>query len=318
MELKKGKTIMIDASLQLPAAYLRKAFSDRSGVPLDHFELYYRGKRLEGEAVLSSYGIRKHATIEVKMRGRGGMEPGGSSDAGGSDVGGGVGGGGGGAGGSEALVANDGTEDQKPKQPLLQEQAPPSSSKDHVVKKLQDAQHAGGEDIKASRAMGDGGGRGGGVEGGSAKRGVGETATLSMHQSANDAEATPLHDVDLSKLLTKLLRHKAVELGVAIDADGWVALSDVIEQINGPRLRAIVVNAKKLESHMYTEADVREYTEADVLEVVYANDKKRFVLSDDETQIRATQGHDMPGVGEKPGKPLTLKRRRKWRSMDRM
>jgi 2'-phosphotransferase len=52
---------------------------------------------------------------------------------------------------------------------------------------------------------------------------------------------------------------------------------------------------------------VREYTEADVRDVVYANDKKRFVLSDDETQIRATQGHDMPGVGEKPGEPLTLK-----------
>jgi 2'-phosphotransferase len=31
------------------------------------------------------------------------------------------------------------------------------------------------------------------------------------------------------------------------------------------------------------------------------------LLSDDETHIRATQGHDMPGVGEKQGEPLTLK-----------
>ena len=31
------------------------------------------------------------------------------------------------------------------------------------------------------------------------------------------------------------------------------------------------------------------------------------MLSDDETHIRATQGHDMPGVGEKQGEPLTLK-----------
>ena len=72
MELKKGETILTDASLHLPAACLRKAFSDRSGVPADHFELYYRGKRLEGEAALASWGVEKDATIEVKMRGRGG------------------------------------------------------------------------------------------------------------------------------------------------------------------------------------------------------------------------------------------------------
>ena len=74
MELKKGETIMIDATLHLPISFLHKAFSDRSGVPLDFFELYYRGKRLEGEAALASWGVGKGATIEVKMRGRGGMQ----------------------------------------------------------------------------------------------------------------------------------------------------------------------------------------------------------------------------------------------------
>ena len=73
VELKKGETIMTDASLHLPAAFLHEAFSDRSGVPPSHFELYYRGKQLEGGAALSSYGIGKNATIEVKMRGRGGV-----------------------------------------------------------------------------------------------------------------------------------------------------------------------------------------------------------------------------------------------------
>ena len=72
MELKKGETIMTDASLHMPAAFLHEAFSNRSGVPPSHFELYYRSKRLEGEAALASYGIGKDATIEVKMRGRGG------------------------------------------------------------------------------------------------------------------------------------------------------------------------------------------------------------------------------------------------------
>ena len=65
---------MIDATLHLPASFLHEAFSDCSGVPLDFFELYYRGKRLEGEAALVSWGIGKGATIEVKMRGRGGMQ----------------------------------------------------------------------------------------------------------------------------------------------------------------------------------------------------------------------------------------------------
>ena len=82
MELKKGETIMIDVALHLPAACLHGAFSNRSGIPPDHFELYYRGKRLEGEAALSSWGIEKDSAIEVKLRGRGGA-PDTSSDGGG-------------------------------------------------------------------------------------------------------------------------------------------------------------------------------------------------------------------------------------------
>ena len=81
MELKKGQTIMIDIALHLPAAYLHEAFSNRSGLPPDRFELYYRGKRLEGEGALSSWGIEKDSAIEVKMRGRGGA-PDTSSDSG--------------------------------------------------------------------------------------------------------------------------------------------------------------------------------------------------------------------------------------------
>ena len=40
MELKKGETIMIDAALHLPAAFLHETFSDRSRVPPEQFELY--------------------------------------------------------------------------------------------------------------------------------------------------------------------------------------------------------------------------------------------------------------------------------------
>ena len=119
VELKKGDTIMIDAFLHLPAAFLHESFSDRSGFPPDHFELYYRGKRLEGEAALSSWGVGKDTIIEVKMRGRGGapgMDPDGgrlgsaagggvgTDGASGSDSGDGVGGAGGG-GNAEAWTA---------------------------------------------------------------------------------------------------------------------------------------------------------------------------------------------------------------------
>jgi len=115
VELKKGKTILTDASLHLPAACLRKAFSDRSGVPADHFELYYRGKRLEGEAALATWGVEKDATIEVKMRGRGGM-----NTADGKQVG-----------------------------------DPSSPSKVHVKQKLRDAHGAGVEDVKAGKVASD-------------------------------------------------------------------------------------------------------------------------------------------------------------------
>ena len=118
VELKKGETILTDASLHLPAACLHEAFSHRSGVPPDHFELYYRGKRLEGEAALASWGVEKDATIEVKMRGRGGMKRGcgGMNTADGKQVG-----------------------------------EPSSPSKVHVEQKLRDAQGAGVEDIKAGK-----------------------------------------------------------------------------------------------------------------------------------------------------------------------
>ena len=310
VELKKGETIMTDASLHLSAAFLHEAFSDRSGVPPDHFELYYRGKRLEGEAALASYGIGKDATIEVKMRGRGGMG------------------------------------DQEGKQPQVPDGEPPSPSKDYVAKKLWDAQDVRVAEIKPTKGVGASAAADSSAEqhlageedrsmeapeaviekaasakkaatkGAVAEKDAAEkdqiVATVGANKAGTgDTVSPPAHDVDLSKLLSTLLRHKAVELGVAIDADGWVALSDALTQINGPRLRELVGNAKKLGSHMYTEADVctsasHMYTEADVRDVVNANDKRRFVLSDDDTQIRAAQGHSMHGVGEKQGEPLTL------------
>jgi len=95
VELKKGQTIMIDANLQQPSSALHEIVSKRSGLPADTFELYHGSKRLEGAAILGSWGVEKDSLIEVKTRGRGGMhggEGGGSGAHGGCSVEGGEGG----------------------------------------------------------------------------------------------------------------------------------------------------------------------------------------------------------------------------------
>ena len=74
MELKKGQTIMVDVDLQMPAAILHEVVSNRSGMPLEGFALCYQSKQLEGEAALSSWGVERDPAIEVKSRGRGGMQ----------------------------------------------------------------------------------------------------------------------------------------------------------------------------------------------------------------------------------------------------
>ena len=61
----------------MPAAILHKVVRNRSGMPPEGFALYFQSKQLEGEAALSSWGVQKDATIEVKTRGRGGARFGG-------------------------------------------------------------------------------------------------------------------------------------------------------------------------------------------------------------------------------------------------
>ena len=95
MELRKGQTIMVDADLQQPSRTLHKDVCSRSRLPADNFELYHGSKRLEDEAPLASCGVKKNSLIEVKMRGRGGMQTAGGEGSGvaGLDVAGGSGGG---------------------------------------------------------------------------------------------------------------------------------------------------------------------------------------------------------------------------------
>ena len=61
----------------------------------------------------------------------------------------------------------------------------------------------------------------------------------------------------LSRLLSKVLRHKAEEYGIAIQADGFVKVSDLLAH-----------------------RDFRWFSLEDVVQVVNTNDKKRFELSE--------------------------------------
>ncbi|KAF9384685.1 hypothetical protein CPB97_005452 [Podila verticillata] len=99
--------------------------------------------------------------------------------------------------------------------------------------------------------------------------------------------------VQLSKALSWLLRHNAESQGIAIRADGFCLLSDVMAH-----------------------SKFKKFTVADVMAVVETNDKKRFEVMEEEitgkdgavttkTFIRAVQGHSIKAVEDLGLEPLT-------------
>ena len=92
------------------------------------------------------------------------------------------------------------------------------------------------------------------------------------------AAGAPRH-VCISKALTRILRHKAVDLGIAIRSDGYCLLDDVLR---AGRLQELVV------------------TSADVLCVAMNSDKKRFDLMVEGGAVfsRAGQGHSLKEVDD--------------------
>ena len=81
-----------------------------------------------------------------------------------------------------------------------------------------------------------------------------------------------MSDTELSKFLSYVLRHKPDEIGLALDAQGWASLDELIQKAN---------------------AHSRAFTRDDLLRVVAKSDKQRFALSDDQTRIRANHGHSL-------------------------
>jgi putative RNA 2'-phosphotransferase len=82
----------------------------------------------------------------------------------------------------------------------------------------------------------------------------------------------PADPVQLSKFLSFVLRHKPETIGLALDAEGWAAIDDLIAKAN---------------------AAGTPFARDDLLHVVATSDKKRFSLSADGLRIRAAQGHSV-------------------------
>ncbi|MEW1719647.1 RNA 2'-phosphotransferase [Streptomyces sp. NPDC093109] len=81
-------------------------------------------------------------------------------------------------------------------------------------------------------------------------------------------ESDERRTVKVSKYLSKHLRHQPERLGITLDANGWVAIDDL--------LRATTAHHFRL-------------TRAELDHVVAVNDKQRFTIDGD--RIRANQGH---------------------------
>lgn len=76
----------------------------------------------------------------------------------------------------------------------------------------------------------------------------------------------------ISKFLSLVLRHKPQELGVTMDDEGWVNVTELIEKY---KVKKGYLNMQLLQ------------------QVVSTNDKQRFAFNYDKTKIRANQGHTL-------------------------
>ncbi len=79
-------------------------------------------------------------------------------------------------------------------------------------------------------------------------------------------------DMELSKFLSFVLRHRPEEIGLELGEQGWVEVDLLIEA---------------------AARSGRRFTREELDRVVATNDKQRFALSDDGRLIRASQGHSV-------------------------
>lgn len=90
-------------------------------------------------------------------------------------------------------------------------------------------------------------------------------------------------DTKTSKFLSLILRHKPELIGLQLDASGWADIGELI------------LKARKAGVNL---------TPGKIASVVATSDKRRFILSDDGSRIRANQGHSISvDLGLLPSQP---------------
>ena len=88
---------------------------------------------------------------------------------------------------------------------------------------------------------------------------------------------------DHSRFLSLVLRHKPDTINIKLDKNGWVNVDELLAQ---------------LKKHN------KEISMKDLRAVVMFNNKQRFAFNDNETQIRANQGHSVKiDLDLKPKRP---------------
>ena len=90
----------------------------------------------------------------------------------------------------------------------------------------------------------------------------------------------------LSKYLSYVLRHRPDEIGIELDDAGWISVDELLEAMRG---------------------DGKDVTIAMLQHVVSTNSKRRFAFNEDQSQIRANQGHSIKvELGYEPSEPPEL------------
>jgi putative RNA 2'-phosphotransferase len=89
--------------------------------------------------------------------------------------------------------------------------------------------------------------------------------------------------IPTSKFLSLVLRHRPDVIGLSLDEHGWADVDELLDA------------AKRLGKHLTRELIYR---------VVRENDKRRFAINNDQTKIRADQGHSVDvDLGLQPVQP---------------
>jgi len=83
---------------------------------------------------------------------------------------------------------------------------------------------------------------------------------------------TPENATRISKFLSYVLRHRPDSIDLVLDKQGWAAVPELLAK---------------------STAAGTAFSLEELKQVVAQNDKKRFLLSDDEARIRAAQGHSL-------------------------